>query len=339
MMNSCFKLTVRCFTYNHYSYVQDTMNGFCKQQTGFPYICLIVDDASNDDAQTIIKNYFETNFERVDSNHQLETEDYYFCYGVHKTNRNCFFAVFLLKYNHYRKKKDKKKYLREWLDNTQYHAFCEGDDYWTDPFKLQKQVDYLDAHPECGFVYSDFTCVNTKNEVDEEAQKRYDKCRQLSKSGYLFDYCFLNDGFILTCTICYRSSLFDEQQASSIDTSLFMTLARQSSAYYMPEVTACYRINPESWMHTRLKFIMDITFQIKYDQFYYAYRYKDTTAKYYFTSPESKRNFPIMYTYCVLYIMKGKVKGLKKLLYVTLKSPRLLILLPFNLFKVITHKN
>lgn len=58
-----YKVSVRCMTYNQSQYIQDTLNGFCMQQTNFPYVCTIVDDASTDGEQDIIKGYFENNFD------------------------------------------------------------------------------------------------------------------------------------------------------------------------------------------------------------------------------------------------------------------------------------
>ena len=57
-----FKVVVRCLTYNHSKYIEEAMNGFCMQKTDFPFLCIIVDDASNDGAQDVIKNYLEHNF-------------------------------------------------------------------------------------------------------------------------------------------------------------------------------------------------------------------------------------------------------------------------------------
>ena len=58
-----FLVCARCFTYNHAPYIEDAMNGFCMQQTHFPYVCVIVDDASTDGESEVIKNYLQTHFD------------------------------------------------------------------------------------------------------------------------------------------------------------------------------------------------------------------------------------------------------------------------------------
>lgn len=75
--------------------------------SSFPYVCIIVDDASSDGEPEIIRQYMKDNFD-IENNLEgmfEETDDYRLCFASHKTNRNCYFAVFLLKYNHYGKKK------------------------------------------------------------------------------------------------------------------------------------------------------------------------------------------------------------------------------------------
>ena len=149
---------VECFTYNHASYIEDAMNGFTMQQTDFPFVCVVIDDASTDGEPNVIRRYLETYFDLEDNSITRigETEDYTLTYARHKTNRNCFFAVILLKYNHYRKK-SKRPYLKEWSESVEYIAMCEGDDYWTDPLKLQKQVCFLNDNPQYVICSHNFT--------------------------------------------------------------------------------------------------------------------------------------------------------------------------------------
>ena len=58
-----FKVTVSCMTYNQSKYITDAMNGFTMQQTSFPFVCTIVDDASTDGEQEVIRRYLEENFD------------------------------------------------------------------------------------------------------------------------------------------------------------------------------------------------------------------------------------------------------------------------------------
>lgn len=149
MGNSKFLLRTYCATFNHENYILDALKGFAMQQTNFPVVFTIVDDASTDGTAAVIKKFVSENFSLdADSVGYEKDLDYgHVTFAQHKTNKNCYFAVVYLKENHYSQKKSKEPYLTEWMD-TKYIALCEGDDYWTDPLKLQKQVDFLEGHEE-----------------------------------------------------------------------------------------------------------------------------------------------------------------------------------------------
>lgn len=142
-------------TYNQASYIEDALNGFCMQETGFPFVCVICDDASTDGEPGVIRNYLERNFELEDQSvaQKEETVDYNMIFLRHKTNINCYFAVYFLKYNHWGKK-DKAPYYAKHITNSKYIAICEGDDYWFDSQKLQKQVDFMETHPDYALCYT-----------------------------------------------------------------------------------------------------------------------------------------------------------------------------------------
>ena len=93
---------VRCITFNQSSYIEDALNGFTMQKTNFPYVCTIIDDASTDGEQEVIKKYLQDNFDLEDKSvvRNEDTDDYVLNFAQHKTNRNCYFAVLYLKYNH-----------------------------------------------------------------------------------------------------------------------------------------------------------------------------------------------------------------------------------------------
>lgn len=163
-MDINFLVRVRCMTYNHAPYIKDAMNGFCMQETSFPFVCIIMDDASTDGEQEVIKSYLNEHFDLEDkkvARHE-ETDDYILTFARHKTNLNCFFAVFYLKYNHY-KKKSKAPYLAQWRDRAKYIALCEGDDYWISSNKLQTQVDFMDSHPDYSMCFHNAFIYNMQH--------------------------------------------------------------------------------------------------------------------------------------------------------------------------------
>lgn len=149
-----FMVRIKCATFNHVNYITDAMNGFTMQETNFPFVCTIIDDASTDGEQEVIRQYLQEHFDLEDKSvvRNEETDDYVLTFAQHKTNRNCYFAVLYLKYNHYSIKKSKDPYIKDWTD-VKYIAMCEGDDFWTHPKKLQMQYDVLEKHSDCHICF------------------------------------------------------------------------------------------------------------------------------------------------------------------------------------------
>ena len=198
-----FTFCVKCMTYNHASFIVDAMNGFTMQQTNFPYVCVIVDDASTDGEQDVIRKYLSNYFDLEDDliAKSEETEDFMLTYARHKTNHNCFFAVLLLKYNHY-KKKDKKPYYKVWTENVKYVALCEGDDYWTEPLKLQKQVDFIENNPDYSLCFHR-VLVKAEEGVVSHFFKHLEERDFSPREIY-------EKWTIPTCSVLYRSGLIDD---------------------------------------------------------------------------------------------------------------------------------
>lgn len=154
--NGCkYKVYVCCNTYNHAAYITDALNGFVMQETNFPFVVCVIDDASTDGEQDVIRQYVNKNFDTDNSDvaYQRETDYAEITFTQHKTNKNCFLVVHYLKYNHYQHNISMRSYLDEWRNDSEYIALCEGDDYWTDPLKLQKQVDFLEDNLEFSMCF------------------------------------------------------------------------------------------------------------------------------------------------------------------------------------------
>lgn len=251
MTKDCFKLYVHCITFNHARYIKDTMDGFCMQQTNFPYVCIIVDDASTDGEQDVIRSYLEQHFVLNDEKNvrRVETEDYVMTFVQHRNNLNCFFAVYLLKYNHYSVHKSKIKYITEFLESVDYCALCEGDDYWTDPHKLQIQFDYMESHSECTMTChrAQLFSENKKKIVGEQY------CR--TSDGILNPVDIINRTglYIPTCSIVYRTEIknyYPEycNNCNVGDYPLQISAAMKGTVYYFDRIMSVYRIeNSFSW--------------------------------------------------------------------------------------------
>ncbi len=245
-----FKVCVKCLTYNQSQYIEDTMNGFCMQETTFPFVCVIMDDASTDGESAVIQKYLKANFCIL--NDKKETDDYCFTFAQHKSNKHCFFAVFFLKYNHW-EKKSKEPYAAEWFDKSKYFAMCEGDDYWTDSHKLQKQADVLDNNPDVYMVYTAFQTVDEKGIITHRA--RYDRYIKRSYTGNILPELFYAN-FILTLTIMLRMDVINsdlyKESPNKYDYTYFFTAAFFGKCYFISDVTGCYRKTKGSSITSRL---------------------------------------------------------------------------------------
>ena len=235
-----YKVYVWCNTFNQSSYIKDTMDGFCMQQTNFPFACLIMDDASTDGEPEVIKQYLNDNF---DTEWTKETDDYHLILARHKQNRNCYFAVYLLKYNHYRANKRRLKYYKELADEIDYVAQCEGDDYWTDELKLQKQADALDANPQATLVYTNFQTIDAEDKpIIRPFIKDFPK---RSHSGDNLPTLLRYGNYIMVLTTMYRYKVFESESLTNcpvrMDFNTTLSAALMGDFIWLPEQTACYR--------------------------------------------------------------------------------------------------
>ena len=248
-----YMVRVSCLTYNHVNYIKDAMNGFTMQETNFPYVCTIIDDASTDGEQEVINNYLQEHFDMEDKSvvRNEETDDYVLTFAQHKTNRNCYFAVFFLKYNHYMIKKPKDQYIKEWL-NVKYIAFCEGDDYWTNPKKLEIQFDALEAHPECSYSATGFV-VSTIGKEDKDLTI-YSNNNELAFYG--IDY-FGRQWIGKTLTLLIRGECYNDylkeakKYKAPKDTYLLYHLLKQGFVAYIPQPMGVYNKNGQGIWNSR----------------------------------------------------------------------------------------
>lgn len=257
-----FLVYILCTTYNQVHYIEDALNGFCMQQTDFPFLAMVMDDASTDGEQELINHYLEQKFDLSDlsievklnseiRNHawRCETEEGVYTFARHKENENCFFLSVNLKKNLYKSGK-KGPLVKPWRKMAKYVAMCEGDDYWTDPLKLQKQVDFLESHPDysmcftnCMSKYSDRECVSNKMIWDT-----YNTKQMILHNGLRANNrgdCIVPAGH--TSTLIYRfppEPLPKWTRECFIgDEPLFIALSVYGKAKFINECTSVYRKN------------------------------------------------------------------------------------------------
>ena len=239
-MTRKYKVCVWCNTYNQTSYITQAMDGFCMQQMQSPFVCLIMDDASTDGEPEVIKQYLLDFF---DTEWTKETDDFHLTLSRHKENKNCYFAVYLLKYNHYSVKKPRLNYYREVTTEPDYVALCEGDDYWTDGHKLQKQADALDANPNAMMAYTNFRIIDGEN--NPVSRPIIEKFSGRSHSGDNLPTLLRYGNYVMNLTSMYRYKVWKSESFTNsplmMDFALTMSAALMGDFIWLPEQTACYR--------------------------------------------------------------------------------------------------
>lgn len=274
-----FKVCVRCFTFNQAKYITDALNGFTMQQTDFPFVCCIVDDASTDGEQEVIRKYVEENFDFSEGSVSFhkETDYAHITYARHNTNKNCYFAVLYLKENHYSQRKDKMPYLSEWRDNTEYEALCEGDDYWIASEKLQKQVVFLENNHDYGFCAS-------RAYYYSELTKKIRICGVRNRE-LTFDSVLISGGIgTATCTIMYRLQSIEgyrdfigTHRWPLGDLPLFLYILSKSKGMVLETPLATYRILEESASHFKFyEGAKDFQDSVRSIQLFFAKTYAKT---------------------------------------------------------------
>lgn len=171
------RVSIICLTYNHRDFVVDALNGFLAQETQFPFEILVRDDASDDGTQTLLRNY--------------------------EARYGGLLRLYLEERNRWKEVGgDIGRLLFEARGDL--IAFCEGDDYWFDPFKLQNQFDVLERNPNVSLVttgqvnVSQGIVTSTRNEGGTRTwlfRKRDIPISFLQETAGLFHYA---DGFVLS---------------------------------------------------------------------------------------------------------------------------------------------
>ena len=209
-------VSVFCITYNHGRFIAQTLEGFLMQRTNFTFEVIIGDDCSTDGTTEIIQHYaskYPDIIKRLDRPHNIGP------------NQNSLEIA----------KNMRGKYV----------AACDGDDFWTDPNKLQKQIDFLENNPEyiicCHYtkeIAGDGTLLfvppKVKPLVHTYSDLLVNKQTQTSTASVVYRNepqirkMFLNDWFM-------------EVVAADKFLRLYATWSSGKKIYVMPEIMSCYR--------------------------------------------------------------------------------------------------
>ncbi len=199
-------------TYAHEEYIREAINGVLMQSCNFDVELIIANDSSTDDTEIIVNDYIKTNSTRVN-----------IVYYRHKKNigmmPNFIFAL----------AKAKGKYV----------ALCEGDDFWTDPFKLQKQIDFLEFNKSFSACFTDVSLLYGDEYISKALKDKHKKNSDAISVFY--------DLWIPTLTLVFRNEMLvkplpkEFYKVKNGDLFLFYLLAQKGNIGYIDIVTGVYR--------------------------------------------------------------------------------------------------
>lgn len=239
-------------TYQHFSYVRECLDGILMQKTDFQYEIILGEDESNDGTREICIEYAEK-YPEIIRLFLRSRKDVIFINGL-ATGRNNFIQNL---------KAARGEYI----------ALCEGDDYWTDPYKLQKQVDILERHSDCiachhwhKHLYEGINCQKKLEPAPKHGAGYYPQ--KISTVREIF----ANRLRIKTRTVMYRNILKKIPLPDWLwktafgDVPLSMFMGKFGDFYFIDEEMAVYRItnkgastagkellSPEEWMAEHYK--------------------------------------------------------------------------------------
>ena len=224
-------VAVVCITYNQEDYIAEALESFLMQETTFPFKILVSDDCSSDRTPEIITAYSKMDSRIIPI---LRTENNG---GPRNLRLTCQAA------------------------HTKYIALCEGDDYWIDPLKLQKQFDFMEQNPEVNACFCDTQIIADEDWYLSDYYNRDSQGRMLIPSGIpgfpedKTEYTtqeYLGSGIQAhTSTLFYRwpedmEFLPEYDDLFAGDNPLFMMVIAGSSAVYLPQVVSAYRKTNEN---------------------------------------------------------------------------------------------
>lgn len=219
-------VSVIMITYDHEKYIGQAIEGGLMQKANFDIELIIANDNSPDNTDELIKEILKNNISKI-----------HIDYTNHDSNKGMM-SNFIWALHQARGK---------------YIALCDGDDYWTDPLKLQKQVDFLESNPDFSI------CFHKVNEIDmigNRMSNQIVKSQENEQEYNLFD--LAKENFIHTPSVVFRKS-FDSLpvwfQFSSIgDYPLYMICAERGKIKYLPNAMANYRIGSGAWSSKPYKY-------------------------------------------------------------------------------------
>ena len=212
------KVSICCVTYNHAKFIEQCIVGFISQITNFKFEIIIHDDASDDETSEIIKKCLIEYPNIIIP--ILQVENQWMKYGLNP----------LINYVIPRAK---GKYI----------ALCEGDDYWTDPYKLQKQVDFLEANPDYSICWGGYSELHMSNNQLIKPQWKDELVgdHEINLENVFSPYC------TLTFTALFRSNCLNTVRINEFnhfrDNTIYIQCLIQGKGYLINSDFGVYRIH------------------------------------------------------------------------------------------------
>lgn len=225
IMPDCIKVSICCLTYNQKNFIADAINSFLNQKCDFLFEIIIHDDCSTDGTIGILKD-FEHRYPNIIK--LILEEENQFSLGM---------KIFPLTFEKAR---------------GEYIALCEGDDYWIDNQKLQKQVDYMDSHQDCSLTFHNAYRFDQQSKSKTVFLPTNQFSANFYKKSHMYNVGELELlGFVPTASFVTRSSYLKKlpeiYYSSPVgDLPIKLHCASQGYTYYFDEIMSIYRVNSGS---------------------------------------------------------------------------------------------
>ena len=245
-------VSILCVTYNHKDYIAQALDSFLMQKTNFKFQVIVGDDCSTDGTTDILKEYAKKYPDIIKPIFREKN------IGATKNSLEVYSNA-----------------------KTPYVAICEGDDYWIDEYKLQKQVDFLETHPDYSICFHPVKVVY--DGFDFEKTDEIYPTQKMIESGTTFEL-LLKGNFIQPASVVYHW-MFNQTNAKQyfLDISpgdWFISLlhAKEGKIKMLPEIMAAYRRHPQGVWSDSIKSFdkLILSWGLHLANFYYSV-YKNIT--------------------------------------------------------------
>lgn len=206
-------VSVCCTTYQHVQFIRQAIEGFLLQRTSFPIELIIRDDASTDGTAAIVEEYAERYPDLI---HPILNEENQYRKGVRPIPDAM--------------AKARGKYI----------AICEGDDYWTDPLKLQKQVDFMETNP------GHTACFHRAHRLQDGELELFPIPEDIDPMDVRFDDLLRTYNFVITASVLFRRSVLPLpkwfMRVPFGDMAIYAVVGSKGRMAMLPESMAVWRV-------------------------------------------------------------------------------------------------